>query len=120
MLYTSKDKINKMLRSNLFHKFKCNICNNIYYGKTKRHSKVRACKHLGITTQKKAHVFRTAHNPSFDNFETFIKETNEFRFPLTESLLIFRDDPPLNMLCYRYGTFCMTTYNLAFLFLLLM
>ena len=45
----------KMLHSNLVYKFKCNICNNIYYGKTKRNFKVRACKHLGITplTEKK-------------------------------------------------------------------
>ena len=33
----------------------CNICNGIYYGKAKRHLKVRACEHLGITplTRKK-------------------------------------------------------------------
>ena len=33
----------------------CNICNDIYYGKAKRHLKVRACEHLGITplTRKK-------------------------------------------------------------------
>ena len=47
-LFTFKDNINKMLHSNLVYKFKCNICNDIYYGKTKRHFKVRACEHLGI------------------------------------------------------------------------
>ena len=49
VLFTFKDKINKMLHSTLVYKFKCNICNDIYYGKTKRHFKVRACEHLGIT-----------------------------------------------------------------------
>ena len=55
-LFIFKDKINKMLQSNLVHKFNCNICNDIYYGKTKHHFKVRACEHLGITplTGKKA------------------------------------------------------------------
>ena len=48
-LFTFKDKINKMLHSNLVYKFKYNICDDIYYGKTKRHFKVRACEHLGIT-----------------------------------------------------------------------
>ena len=38
-----------MLHSNLVDKFKCNICNDIYYGKTKSHFRVRACEHLGIT-----------------------------------------------------------------------
>ena len=38
MLFTFKDNINKMLHSNLG-----------YYGKTKRHFKVRVCEHLGIT-----------------------------------------------------------------------
>ena len=40
-----------MLHSNLVYKFKCNICNDIYYGKTKNHFKVRACEHLDITPQ---------------------------------------------------------------------
>ena len=65
-----------MLPSNLVYKFKCNICNEIYYGKTKRHFKVRACEHLGTTplTGKKVkspkespvfdHVVHTGHNVS--------------------------------------------------------
>ena len=40
-----------MLHSNLVYKFKCNICNDISYGKTKHHFKVRACEHLDITPQ---------------------------------------------------------------------
>ena len=44
-----KDKNNKMLHSDLVYKFNCNICNDICYGKTKSHFKVRACEHLGIT-----------------------------------------------------------------------
>ena len=49
MLFTFKDKINKMFHSNLVYKFKCNISNDNYYGKTKRHFKDRTCEHLGIT-----------------------------------------------------------------------
>ena len=39
-LFTFKDKINKMLHSNLVYKFQCNISNDTYYGKTKCHFKV--------------------------------------------------------------------------------
>ena len=44
-----------MLLSGPFHKYKCGGCNAIYYGKTKRHFKVRICEHLGISylTEKK-------------------------------------------------------------------
>ena len=107
MLFTFKDKINKMLHSNLVHKFKCNISNEIYYGKTKGHFKVRAFEHLGITplNGKKVnspkdravfdHIFHTGHKASFDDFETLVKECDEFRLLLRESILILRDDPPL-------------------------
>ena len=97
-----------MLHSNLVYKFKCNICNYIYYGKTKCHFKVRACEHLGIMplTRKKVkipkesavfdHIVHTGHDASFDDFETFAKERHEFRLLLRESLLILCDDPPWN------------------------
>ena len=97
-----------MLYSNLVDKFKCNICNYIYHGKTKRHFKVRAYDHLGITALngKKVkipkesavfdHIVNTGHDASFDDFEIFTKEWDELRLLLRESLLIMRDDPPLN------------------------
>ena len=71
--------------------FKCNNCNDIYYGKSKCHFKVKACEHLDITplTVKKvksptesavsAHIFHTGLNASFDDFETLVKESDEFR-----------------------------------------
>ena len=82
-----------MFRSNLVYKFKCNICNDIYYGKTIRHFPVRACEHLGITplTEKKTespvfdHIVHTGHSASFDEFETLVKGCDEFRILLRES-----------------------------------
>ena len=107
-LFTLKDKIKKVLHSNLVYKFKCSICSDIYYGKTKRHFIVRGCEHLGITplTKKKVkirkesavfdHIVLTGHNARFVDFETLVKEYGKFRVLLRESLLILRDDPPLN------------------------
>ena len=47
--FTFKDKLHKMLLSELAYQYKCGGCNATYYGKTKRHFKVRICKHLGIS-----------------------------------------------------------------------
>ena len=96
-----------MLHFNLVYEFKCNIFNDIFYVKIKRHFKIRACEHLDITplTGKKVkcpkqsaifdHIFHTCHNASFHDFETLVKDFDEFRLLLRESLVILRDDPPL-------------------------
>ena len=38
-----------MLLSGLAYKHKCGGCNATYYGKTKRHDKVRICERLGTS-----------------------------------------------------------------------
>ena len=47
--FTLKDKLPKMLLSGLFYKYKRGGYNATYYGKTKRHFKVRICEHLDIS-----------------------------------------------------------------------
>ena len=47
--FTFKYKLLKMLLSGLVYQYKCGGCNATYYGKTKRHFKVRICEHLGIS-----------------------------------------------------------------------
>ena len=44
-----KDKISRAVHFNLVYKFKCNIFNDTYYGKTIIYFEVRTCEHLGIT-----------------------------------------------------------------------
>ena len=90
-LFTFEGKINKMSHDNLVYKFTCNIYSGIFYGKSKRHFKVRAFKHLVITplTGKKVkgpqesaafdHVFHKGHNASFVDTETLVKESDDFR-----------------------------------------
>ena len=48
------DQIRKCMNSKVIYKFKCNICNDVYIGETKRHFLVREYEHLGksILTEK--------------------------------------------------------------------
>ena len=47
--FSFKDKISKEMRSLLCYKFHCSSCNATYYGKTKRHFKVRVSANMGIS-----------------------------------------------------------------------
>ena len=47
--FTFKDKLPKILLSELVYQHKCGGCNATYYGKTKRHFKFRIFEHVGIS-----------------------------------------------------------------------
>ena len=106
--FTFKDKIPSFLRSGIVYKFQCGSCNATYYGKTKRHFKVRMCEHLGISalTGKrvkgdddsaiKEHLLFCNHTPDFEDFSILASNNKDFKVTLMESLLINRDHPPLN------------------------
>ena len=108
--FTFKDKLPKMLLSGLVYRYKCGGCNATYYGKTKRYFKVRICEHLGILhlTDKKVkidnnkltaiqeHLLCCNYCPSFEDFSILIRESNDFKLRIMESLLIARDKPILN------------------------
>ena len=106
--FTFKDKIPAFLRSGIVYKFKCGGCIATYYGKTKRHIKVRMCEHLGVSALtgkrvkgdnnsaiKECHLFCN-HSSRFDDFPILASKNNDFKVTLMESLLINRDHPPLN------------------------
>ena len=96
-----------IVASNVY-KFQCCGCNATYYGKTKRHFKVRMCEHLGISalTGKrvkgdddsaiKEHLLFCNHTPDFEDFSILAANKSDFKVTLMESLLINRDHPPLN------------------------
>ena len=86
------------MRSGIAYKFKCGGC-NVYYGKTKRHFKVRMCEHLGVSALtgkrvkgdngsaiKKHHLF-CSHSSGFDNFSILASNNNDYKVTLMESLL---------------------------------
>ena len=107
--FTVKDKLQKMLLSGLFYKYKCCGCNAICYGNTKRYFKVRIFQHLGIshltgkkvkivnnklrTTQK--HLSSRKYSPSFEEVFILTRENNVFELKIMERLLIARE-PVLN------------------------
>ena len=108
--FTFKDKLSKMLLSGLVYRCKCGCCNATYYGKNKRHFKVRICEHLGIShlTGKKVnidnnkltaiqeHLLCCNYSPSFEDFFILTRESNDFKLKIMESLLIELDKPILN------------------------
>ena len=106
--FTFKDKIPVFLRSGIVYICKCGGCNATYYGKTKRHFKVRMCEHLGVSALtgkrlkgdndsaiKKDNLFCN-HSSGFDEFSILANSNNDFKVILMESLLINKDHLPLN------------------------
>ena len=95
----------------LFYKYKCGGCIATYYGKTKRHFKLRICEHLDIShiTGKKVkidtnkltaiqeHLLCCTYSPSFEDFSILTRESNDFKLKILESLLIPGDKPMINM-----------------------
>ena len=106
--FSFKDKLPKMLLSELVYQYMCGGCNATYYGKTKRHFKVRICEHLDIShpTEKtvdnnkltaiQEHLLCCNYCPSFEDFSILTRESNDFKLKIMESLLIACDKPILN------------------------
>ena len=106
-----KDALPKHINSKVLYKFKCNTCNSVYIGKTKRHLLVRQYEHLGLSvltnkalkyTEKDATVIRKhchqcEHYCTVDNFKIVGNATNDFYLKLKESLLILKMKPSLNI-----------------------
>ena len=92
------------MNSKEVHKFKCNICNDVYVGETKRHLLVRQCEHLGksILTEKQskynekdaAAIRKYCHqnNRQVDSscFTLIGSASNNFHLKLKKSLLTLK------------------------------
>ena len=93
------------------YKYKCDICNNVYIGKTKHHLIVRQYEHLGksIATDKpvrysdkdatsiRKHCHSVDHLASIDNFSILGNALNNYHLSLKESLLILKLKPSSNV-----------------------
>ena len=81
-----------------------------YYGKTKHHFNVRICEHFGISNLngKKVKIDNNKlmviheqllccnYTPSFEDFSTLTRKSNDFKLKIMESLLIAHGKPVLN------------------------
>ena len=99
------------MNSKVVYKFKCNICNDVYVGKTKRHLLVRQYEHLGksILTEKpskyndknataiKKHCHQSNHQADSSYLTLYGSASNNFHLKLKESLLILKLKPSLNV-----------------------
>ena len=99
-----------LLHSGLVYKYKRVGCNVTYYGKTKRHFKVRICEHLGIShltgervkidnnklTAIQEHVLCCNYSPSHEDCCILTRKSNDFELKIMERLLISREKPCLN------------------------
>ena len=106
--FTFKDKISSVLRFGIVYIFQCGSYSATYYGKIKRHFKVRMCDHLGISaligkrvkgddnSAIKEHLLLCNHTPDFEDFSILATNNNDFKVTLMESLVINRGHPPLN------------------------
>ena len=106
-----KGQLPKCINSKVLYKFKCDICNNVYIGKAKRHLIVRQYEHMGksIATDKplsysdkdataiRNHCRSLDNLASTDNFSILGNAMNKYHLPLKESLLIFKLKPSLNV-----------------------
>ena len=106
-LFIFKDKIPSFLHSGIVYKFQCGGCNATYYYKTTRHFNVGMCEQLRILTLTrkiikghddsavKEHLSFCNHSPDFGDF-SILTTINDYKVTLMESLLINRDERPLN------------------------
>ena len=99
-----------MLLPGLFYQYKCGCCKASYYGKTKRHFKVRIFEYLGTShpTEKKVNIDNNKlmaiqeqllccnYSPCSKTFPILTRGSNDFKLKIMESLLITRDKPILN------------------------
>ena len=104
-----KDQIPKYTNSKVIYKFKCNICNDVYIGETKRHFIVREYEHLGksVVTQKnlkytekdatsiRKHCHDHGHKADTFCFSLVGNAANKCHLKLKESLLILKMEPSL-------------------------
>ena len=106
-LFRFKDIVPGDLASSVVYSYVCGGCNATYYGQTKRHLKVRASEHIGISalTGKKIKPTRSAvsdhhqtctHQSSFDDFKVLSRGGETPILEIKESLFIMRDSPLLN------------------------
>ena len=107
--FSFKDKIPKSLISGVVYKYKCDRCNSVYIGKTKRYWEKRLEEHLSISAltgkqMKTCQVWPPMEhsrscegsNLSRDRFVIVGRERKDFLLKIQESIKIYECNPNLN------------------------
>ena len=111
--FTFNDKMSKEIRSLLCYKFQCISYNATYYGKTKRHIKVRVSDHVKIKISNlpkilRDHMLVCNNIVSFEDFSVLSNRANNFKIKLQESLLIhFFIYLFIFLILFVYFSFCL-------------
>ena len=109
--FNFKDCIPRELKSLVLYRYSCSTCRGTYLGETKRHFLVRAYEHLGLSvitnreykcndktaTSVRKHCVHNSHSNCLDNFKIIGSARNKFHLKLTESLIIHKEKPDLNI-----------------------
>lgn len=105
--FANKDRLPKLLQSNLVYSYICGQCNATYYGETSRHLKTRIAEHKGLSNRTgkpitnpshsniRDHSISTGHDLSSDFFKIIFK-CNSSDLKISESILINHNSPDLN------------------------
>ena len=132
-LFSTRDKIDSNLRSNVIYKFQCSSCNATYIGETTRHLKKRMDEHLKYT--KKSHIYKHIHknascleSANYDSFSILDSAPTKWQLKLKEGLHISWENPNLNRqvkyvgqsLCLSKSIFSLLifSFSLTFTFLI--
>ena len=105
--FKSKDRIPKLLQSNLVYSYTCGQCNATYYGETSRHLKTRIAEHKGLSNRTGKPITNPSHSSIRDhsistnhdiNSECFkiVFRCDRSNLKISESILINHDYPSLN------------------------
>ena len=105
-MFSFKDCVPKLMKSNIVYEYKCGICYSTYIGETTRHYATRIAEHKGVSPLTGApmskvnshiydHFFQTGHNIKDENFSILFC-TDPFDIQLSESIAIHELNPNLN------------------------
>ena len=97
--FSYKDKVPRLLRSNVIYKFTCSVDPTIVYiGRTKRHLTTRLHEHRSSPSAIRTHLDSCNNcNIDFDNrFEVIDSAAYEFQLAIKEAIWIKQSNPSLN------------------------
>ena len=83
-------------KSGVVYRFKCGSSNAAYFGKTKRHLKVRVSDTCFQSSAIKDHMLVFYHRVSLDDFSILAISGNNIVLELKDSLFIFSNNTVLN------------------------